>query len=144
MAKQIATGKPHPKLYCGTTERIAKVAPVTGINPANDRIYLTDVYPGYLAFFASTNSSDRFGIIEIDLTVLDQSNFLPCEWYLEQTARQKAKSERDQHKRLEALRKNLVKYQSKWKKSLQEIGVCVYDAIIPKKALSRITIYDPS
>src|SRR4051794_18373431 len=85
--------KPTAKLYCGTTERIAKIAPVGGISPATQPIYLSEVYPGYLAFFATTNSNDRFGIIEIDLAILDQTNFLPSEWYLEQSSRQRAKTD---------------------------------------------------
>lgn len=142
MAKPVT--KPHPKLYCGTTERIAKVAPVAGLSPNAGPIYLTDVYAGLLAFYASTSSTERLGIIEVDLTLLDQANFLPSEWYLEQTSRQRGKTEREQQKRREVLRKTLEKQAAKWKKSQQEIGVVVYDASIPKKAVTRITVYDPS
>src|SRR5205807_3114825 len=88
-------------LYCGTSERIAKLAPREGLNPTNKPVYLTNVYPGVFAFFASTNDNDRFGILEIDVGLLDPSNFLPCEWYLDQTSRQKAKTGREQHRRLE-------------------------------------------
>jgi hypothetical protein len=136
--------KESTSLYCGTTERIAKLAPVHGLNPQHDPVYLSDVYPGLLAFYASTNDQDRFGIVEVDLTHLDPANFLPCEWYLDATARQKAKSSREHHRRLESFRKNLDKYQSKWKDSLQKIGICVFDGFIPKKAIRRITIYDPA
>jgi len=135
--------KAPARLYCGTTERTAKLAPVVGVNPADDPVYLSDVYPGLFAFFASTNDHDRFGILEIDLTFLDDANFLPCEWYLEQTARQKARTSKEQHKRLDSFRKNLDKYKAKWKDSLQKTGVCVYDGFIPKKAIRRITIFDP-
>ena len=93
MAK--TSSHPHT-LYCGTSERIAKLAPRVGLNPNNKPVYLTDVYPGVFAFFASTNDNDRFGILEIDLTVLDPTNYLPAEWYLEQTSRQKAKNAREQ------------------------------------------------
>src|SRR5437660_7810493 len=131
-------------LYCGTSERIAKLAPRVGLNPNLKPVYLTDVYPGVFAFFASTNDNDRFGVLEIDLSVLDPSNFLPCEWYLEQTSRQKAKNAKEQHKRLDAYRKTLERHKAKWKDSLQRIGVCVYDGFIAKKAIRRITIYDPA
>ena len=132
-------------LYCGTTERIAKLAPVHGLNPQHKPVYLTDVYPGLLAFYASTNDEERFGIVEVDLTHLDPTNFLPCEWYLEATSRQKkAKSSREHHRQLEAFRKNLDKYQAKWKDSLQRMGICVYDGFISKKCIRRITIYDPT
>lgn len=131
-------------LYCGTTERIAKLAPVQGLNPQHDPVYLSDVYPGLLAFYATTSDQERFGVVEVDLTHLDQGNFLPCEWYLEATSRKKARSSKEQHKQLENFRKNLEKYQGKWKDSLQRLGICVYGGFIPKKAIRRITIYDPS
>jgi hypothetical protein len=136
--------KETTSLYCGTTERIAKLAPVHGLNPKHDPVYLTDVYPGLLAFYASTSDQERFGILEIDLTHLDPANFLPCEWYLDATAREKAKSTREHNRRLESFRKNLDKYQSKWKDSLQKLGICVFAGFIPKKAIRRITIYDPA
>ena len=60
----------------------------------------------------------------IDLSVLDPTNFLPCEWYLEQTSRQKSKNAKEQHKRLEAYRKTLERHKARWKDSLQRIGVC--------------------
>jgi hypothetical protein len=131
-------------LYCGTTERIAKLAPRVGLNPSHKPVYLTDVFPGVFAFFDSTHDNERFGIVEVDLTGLDPSNFLPCEWFLEQTSKQKAKTGREQHRRLESLRKSLDKYKSKWKESLQRIGVCVYAGFISRKAIRRITIYDPA
>ena len=131
-------------LYCGTSERIAKLAPRVGLNPSQKPVYLTDVYPGVFAFFASTNDNDRFGILEIDLSVLDPTNFLPCEWYLEQTSRQKARTGREQHRRLETYRKNLIQHKSRWRDSLQRVGVCLYDGFVSKKAIRRITVYDPS
>ncbi len=131
-------------LYCGTSERIAKLAPREGLNPGQQPVYLTNVYPGVFAFFASTNDNDRFGILEIDLGLLDPINFMPCEWFLDQTSRQKAKTGREQHRRLEGYRKNLEKHKARWKDSLQRIGVCVYDGYVSRKAIRRITVYDPS
>jgi len=130
-------------LYCGTTERVAKLAPVVGLNPSNQPVYLSNIYPGLLAFFASTKDNDRFGILEIAYSFLDTANFLPCEWYLEQTSRQKVKAIKE-HKRLESYRKLLDKHKAKWKDSLLKTGVCIYDGFIPKKAIRRITIYDPA
>lgn len=141
MAKPI---KEIQTLYCGTTERVAKLAPVVGVNPNHKPVYLSNIYPGLFAFYASTNDQERFGILEVDLGFLDQSNFLPSEWYLEQTSKPKAKNGREQHRRLESLRKSLEKHQAKWKESLQKIGVILYDAFIPKKAIRKITVYDPA
>jgi hypothetical protein len=131
------------RLYCGTTERVAKLAPVAGLNPSSAPVYLSDVYPGYFALLASTSDQERFGIIEVDLTVLDPANLLPSESYLDQISRHKARNSREHHKKLEMYRKNLEKYKSKWRDSLQRMGICVYDGFIPRKALRKITIYDP-
>src|SRR5207244_9657858 len=110
MAK--STREPN-SLYCGTTERIAKLTPRVGLNPTQKPVYLSNVYPGVFAFFASTNDNERFGIVEVDLNVLDPSNFLPCEWYLEQTSRQRSKTSKEHHRRLDALRKTLEKHKAK-------------------------------
>ena len=136
--------KEATSLYCGTTERIAKLAPVHGLNPNRDPVYLTDVYPGLLAFYASTNDQERFGIVEVGIANLDPANFMPCEWYLDAISRQKVKNNREHNRRLDSFRKNLDKYQAKWKESLQKLGICVFAGFIPKKAIRRITIYDPA
>jgi hypothetical protein len=138
------SSKDPARLYCGTTERVAKLAPVVGLNPSQNLVYLSDVYPGLFAFFASTNDHERFGVVEVDISILDPSNFLPCEWYLEQASRQKAKTSKELHRRLDGYRKTLEKHRARWKDSLQRIGVCVYSGFIPKKALRKITIYDPT
>ncbi len=141
----MAKGSREPvSLYVGTTERIAKLAPVVGLNPAGNAVYLTDVYPGVLAFFASTGDSERLGILEINTTDFDPDNFLPCEWFLEQTSRQKSRNGRGHHKRLDGFRKSLDKHQAKWKDSLKTIGICLYDGFVSKKAIRKITIYDPA
>jgi hypothetical protein len=134
----------HEVLYLGTTEKIAKSAPVAGINLGKDLIYLTDVYPGYFAFYASTNSTDRYGIIEIDLSMLDPNAFLPCEWYLEQRSRKHGKTAAERNKILNTFRRNLERYQNKWRDSLKLLGVCVYADPISKKAIRRVSIYDPA
>ena len=132
------------KLYLGTTERIAKAAPVAGINLGKDSIYLTEVYPGYFAFYASTNSTDRYGIVEIDVSFLDPQAFLPSEWYLEQRSRKHGKNAAERNKILNAYRKNLERYQGKWRDSLKQLGACVYADPISKKAVRRVSIYDPA
>lgn len=137
ISKEFAT------LYCGTTERVAKLAPVVGLNPARKPVYLSDVYPGVFAFFASTNDKERFGILEIDMTVLDPSNFWPCEMFLDQTSRQKVKTSKEHHKRLEGFKKTLEKHKAKWRESLQRLGVCAYNGFISKKAIRKITVFDP-
>ena len=132
------------RLYCGTTERIAKLAPVAGLNPSSDPVYLTDVYPGLFAFMASTSDEERFGIVEVDVAFLDPANFLPAEWYVAQTSRQKGRNGRSNQRYLDSVRKTLDRHRGKWKESLLKTGICLYDGFIPRKALRKITIYDPT
>jgi hypothetical protein len=139
--------KDHAVLYVGTTESAAKLAPVMGVNPNNKPVHLTDVYPGLFAFQASGRTHDRFGILEIVTSFLDISNLLPCSWYVEQTSRHKVKNGKNGKappRRKETIRKALEKRRAKWKDSLMKIGVCLYDGFIPKKAIRKITIYDPA
>jgi len=132
------------KLYIGTTEKIAKSAPVVGIDPGRDYLYLTDTYPGYFAFYGSTHSSDRYGIVEVGLALLDPEAFYPADWYLEQASRRHGKTAAERNRILNAYRKNLDQHQSKWKTSLKNLGVCMYSDPIPKKAIRRVTVYDPA
>jgi hypothetical protein len=131
-------------LYLGTTEKIAKSAPVAGLTPDKELLYLTDVYPGHFAFYASTSGSDRYAIVEVDATLLDPEAYLPCEWYLEQKSRKHGKTPSERNRILAGLRRNLEDYHGRWKESLKEIGVCVYTDPISKKAIRRIAIYDPA
>jgi hypothetical protein len=136
--------KDYASLYCGTTERVAKLAPVVGLNPDREPVYLSNVYPGLLAFYASTRDNERFGLIEVATSVLDAADFLPAEWYLQQASHKRSKTNREHHRRLEAYRRNLDKYRAKWKDSLQKLGICVYDGFVARKAIRRITVYDPA
>jgi hypothetical protein len=58
-------------LYIGTSEEIAKVAPVKGLEPP---IFLTNTYAGY---FANKSKSTRWGLIEIDIEALFIDCFAP-------------------------------------------------------------------
>jgi hypothetical protein len=131
-------------LYIGTTERIAKSAPVVGIDPGKDFITLTSVYPGYFAFYASTHSAERYGIVEVEVALLDREAFFPSEWYLEQASRRRAKTAAERNKLFNFYRKNMDRHQKRWKKSLEALGVVNYADPIPKKAIARVAIFDPS
>lgn len=144
MRAMVKAPKDLTRLYCGTTERVAKLAPVAGLNPSNEPVYLSDVYPGLFAFLASTSDQERFGIVEVDVHFLDPANFLPAEWYLDQTSRPKGHNGRSSQRRLASYRKTLDRHRGKWKESLLKTGICLYDGFIPKKALRKITIYDPT
>ena len=109
-------------LYIGTNEQAAKLAPLKGFEPP---IYLTDVYPGFFCK-QHCNNNERWGIISVSLNQLSTELIAPSPAYLEKYAKIK----------------NATK--SKWQKSLDNCGVCVYTGRIPPRAIEKIMIYSPT
>jgi hypothetical protein len=126
-------------LYVGTTELMAKEAPLKGINPP---IILTDVYPGYFAFFNS-NSDQKWGIIEIDMDFLHDENLAPFHGYLEKLGRHKSCKKTDIWKRREKYLGEISKHKGKWRKSLSDCGACLYLSRISPYAINKVSIYSP-
>lgn len=100
-------------LYVGTTEHMAKLAPIKGLEPP---IFLTDVYPG---FFCKQNcpNGERWGIISVSIDQLYPAMLAP-------SPACKGKK-------------------PKWDKSLSNCGVCVYNAKILPQAIHKVMIYTP-
>ena len=113
-------------LYIGTNEQVAKISPVKGLEPP---IYLTDVYPG---FFCKQNchNGERWGIISVRLDQLFTGMFAPSPTYLQKHIKSKKPIDITNHK-------------TKWDKSLNNCGVCVYTARIPPSAIHKVMIYTP-
>lgn len=138
-------GLPFPKLYHGTSERIAKLASHSGIVPydveeAADRVfsdtknglvYLTNTYPGQMAF-AHSNLKERWGVIEVNVAALDLTRLFPSEDALSVPRR----------KPLDP-RRRILKSKMKWTASVSTCGLCTYAGAIPASAISRIAIYSP-
>jgi hypothetical protein len=153
--------KEGTKLYFGTSERLAKLSPITGLSPGNmeggrrphgkqtklnrrnQRLYLTSVYPAYFAF-CNTEPGERWGIVEIDAASLDADAFLPDEDYLLDRHRNGSRNNGHGKKRPNDVRVHLAEYQQEWRECLERFGTCVYEAPIQQPFITRVAIYDPS
>jgi hypothetical protein len=146
------------RLYHGTTEAVAKNAPVKGLVPYEvslldngklraigastpTGVSLTDSYVGMMAFDTCT-ARDRWGLIEIDLDELDEKLFMPHELFLLEKSKKKIETLTDQQKAVVDYRGKLVANHKAWKESLSSLGLCVYQGTIPVSAITKITIYD--
>jgi hypothetical protein len=153
--------KEGTKLYFGTSERLAKLSPVTGLLPGrieagssergkhpkpnsrSQRLYLTSVYSAYFAF-CNTQPGERWGIVEIDAAALDPDLFLPDEDYLAERPFNGVKRKNSQPKlRANQLRAHLAEYRPEWRDCLERFGTCVYEAPIPHTSITKVSIYDP-
>lgn len=129
---------PITTLYHGTTEMLAKMAPVAGLKPYSvphnenepafssekeGTITLTNVYGAYQAFMSSDpKRGERWAIMEINLTRLRTDNLSAHE-----------------------LAKGAGKTKGNtWHRSLESVGLCVYKGQIPAKAISKVWIYNPA
>ncbi len=148
-----------PKLYHGTTEIVAKTACSKGLtpyevdafdlgNPRNLRasttrgICLTATYPGLMAFDTASNR-EKWGIMEIDVAYLYPDFLMPHEVFLAEKVKTKIATEGDRLKKLDQIRQNLSNHHKKWRESLDNYGVCVYEQEIPVTAITKVAIYDP-
>lgn len=129
-------GVPQDKklLYIGTTERVAKLAPNKGLEPP---VFLTDVYPGF--FCKQSCKNERWGIISVNLEQLYTEMLAPSPIFIEKSIKNKAKEPLEE--RLKKIFANITVYKSKWQKSLNNCGVCLYLSHIPPKAIQKIMIY---
>jgi hypothetical protein len=150
--------KPTRRLYHGTTEAVAKSAPVKGLLPyevspldngkpraicasAITGLSLTDAYAGVMAFDTCT-TRDRWGLIEIDPDELDEKLFVPHELFLLEKSKKKIDTANDHQKAITDYRNKLTANHKAWKESLASLGLCVYQGTIPVSAITKITIYD--
>lgn len=148
--------KKSVKLYHGTTALMAKNACVKGLspydlkilngvpnnifNPNSAGISLTSLYPGLMSFDVC-NDREKWGIMEIDMQNLLPECFLPHESFL--LEKTKVTSEDDKNKKLDQLRLSLSGNRRRWKESLDDFGVCLYEKDIPLSAITKVAIYDP-
>jgi hypothetical protein len=152
------------KLYHGTSESVVRKVLKEGLKPRRmsrnkgnwkdtvpsnpSLVYLTVAYAPYFAMCAS--GDEKWGILEIDTDLLDESSLLPDEDFLEQgTRRQKLPAEwglngADMQKRTRFFRDNLHSFQALWTKSIEGLGNAAHHGQIPLEAITRATIFDPS
>ena len=147
-------------LYHGTKGSLIPTIWAEGVKPRStnksnwemesraDLVYMTRVYAGYFAFAASDDTDDaEWGIVEIDSDKLDESNFLPDEDFIEQASRARgdfAQKQIGMEAATKLIRENLEEWRDCWALSLDGIGNCAYQGIVPPKAITRVAIYDPS
>lgn len=161
-------------LYHGTTEAFANAALNQGILPrdhtkskgnwkhtANSRpdcVYLTTVYAGYFAGCATRTG--RWGIIEVDTDLIEETAMLPDEDYMEQSttrrpvpnlpgpyaALRKANAIKDNKARMIArtrwFRKHLTVFQDQWKNSIIDLGNCAVYGGVPASAITRVSFFN--
>ena len=160
-------------LYHGTNEKAARLALKDGLKPRkltgksnwkhslesrSDTVYLTSAYAPYFALQA-TDEDEKWGIVEIDVDLLDEKRLRPDEDAVEQTTRGikdfgpiedpqvrsiLAKMPlTDMRARTEYVRANLDRLHNLWRASLKWLGNCSYKGTVPAKAISRVSIFDP-
>jgi hypothetical protein len=146
------------RLYHGTTEAIAKSAPVKGLQPYEvspldngkpraicastmSGVSLTDAYAGVMAF-DTCSIRDRWGLIEINPDELDEKLIVPHELFLLEKSKKKIETLTEQQKAINDYRTKLGNHHKSWKESLTSLGLCVYQGTIPISAITKITIYD--
>jgi hypothetical protein len=121
------------KLYHGTVEALAKLAPVHGIKPytiprhpdeplfsskEEGFIALTSVYGAYQAFtVADPNKDERWALVEVLPNKLRPQNLGPYG--------------------------RLLVGETAWRKSLDLTGLCIYHGDIPAAAVGKVWIYNP-
>lgn len=144
------------KLYHGTTESVARGALQDGLLPRTSRksnwkiesspfhVYLSVAYAPYFAASAAEETSDKWGIVEIDTSKLNLEYMRPDEDFLEQCSR----TEMDSNKgitieeRTAWYRSHLNEYRHLWMRSLETLGNCSYNGHILPEAVMRVAIFD--
>lgn len=147
-------------LYHGTSEKNMRAIMSGGLKPRSRRkgnwkhtvdsnpnaIYLTTVYAGYFAFCATQKpEKDKWLIIEVDTDKLDEKLLHPDEDVLAQMShREYVKMGVSLNALTEIYRDKIADYQHLWKTSLEAMGTCAYNGIIPPESFSRVVVYDPA
>ena len=140
------------KLYHGTSLRFKSSILQCGIKPRgdggsnwdmhpskSDLVYLTVAYPFYFAI-CTAKDDESLVVFEIDSEKLDESLFLPDEDFISQTiAHQTNQPLEEVHSEVVECLEN---WQDCWKKSLEGLGNCAYQGIIPCEAITRYCVFD--
>jgi hypothetical protein len=147
-------------LYHGTGESRLDTIRKEGIKPRGDQpghwehtvesnsqcVYLTDIYAGYYAYNAAREENERWAIIEIDSKRLNQKLFRPDEDFVAQYLHRFGD---EFYKKLklvdltEIIRDDIDVYKDAWSDSIRGLGTVCYKGIIPVRAITRISIYNP-
>ncbi len=153
-------------LYHGTSERVARLAMTEGLAPrfesgvsstwedhpsSEHYVYLTTAYAGYFAMNA-TPDGERWAVIEIDTELLPDdgaAHLYPDEDFLEQVSRRQDLPEEwgingaSMKDRTEWFRRNLWRFPHLWEDSIEGLGNCAHEGVIPPEAITRVSFVDP-
>jgi hypothetical protein len=142
-------------LYHGTSARHYDAVLTKGLVPrgrrksnwthsvvsANDRIYLTDAYPIYFAFSATTPGVKEDGmVIEIDTDMMNAHRFVPDEDALEQSTRGRDQIPGSMKERTVRYRELAPMYSQFADESLYALGTCAYMGTVEPQHISRIAV----
>jgi hypothetical protein len=150
------------KLYHGTTERIGRLALKEGLRPRKltgksnwknfveshpSLVYLTRAYAPYYAL--QVVRGKKIAIVEIETNLLNEFKMLPDEDFIEQVTRVDKKNKtriegKTINERTEYIRNHLDEFSGFWRTSVENLGNCAYEGIIPKTAITRLAIIDIS
>jgi hypothetical protein len=150
------------KLYHGTTERIGRLALKEGLRPRKltgksnwkhtveshpSLVYLTTAYAPYYAL--QVVKGKKISIVEIETDLLDEFKMRPDEDFMEQATRLDKKNDagiigKTINERTEYIRNHLEEFSGFWRTSVEYLGNCAYEGIIPKTAINRIAVIDTS
>jgi hypothetical protein len=144
-----STGTRIMPVYHGTVLDALDLAREKGLQPRGPRpsnwseeesrpdlVYLTSTYP---FFFARRAGHRRIVALEIDLERLDKTLLLPDEDFIAQTKKIDPEPGKTVHA---TVRANLEAFRNEWEVSLQTLGTCCYQGVIPPQAFTRCCILD--
>jgi hypothetical protein len=145
------------KLYHGTTSRHLSKILAEGLTPGNQNqnsnwdhtvaadtstVYLTNAYALFFAnqALADEGNDDTLAVLEIDIEQLWEEYLVADEDAVEQTSRGKDNlpATWSVHKRTEYYRAHANEYS--WEGSLNALGTCGYQNVIPPGAITRIAL----
>ena len=142
-------------LYHGTSERHLTTILNDGLVPrgrrkgnwkhsilsAPDRVYLTNAYPIYFAFAATTPGSKEGGvIIEVDTELMAAQRFVPDEDALEQSTRGRDNVSGNIKERTLHYRNAAPMYSMFADESIAALGTCAYMGKVEAQHISRVAV----
>lgn len=142
------------RLWHGTSEKRAQRISREGLVPRGhsglsnwrhtaesrpEAVYLTDAYPLYFA--GAVPEEGRWAVVEVDTDNLDLRRLRPDE-----DALALAREPATRHTSVQRRARNshaLARRSPRWRESLQVLGTCAYEGVVPMAALTRIALFRP-
>jgi len=113
--------------------------------PSNEQmVYLTSTYPLYFAVCATEKEDEKFAVFEIDFRRLKTAKLYPDEDFVAQVLYQNEKTRPnvDLETFTQFVRRDIDRWRTKWRGSLDKMGTCAYQGTIPSDAILRYAEID--